>query len=108
MTHVAKRSVLRWVHLVLSIPVLGYIYGPASEVQAYAPAVRFVFLPAILLSGFWMYAGVAFAILGVVLWLGAYCWFGPGAAILGQAGLFLARKAWLVFRTRTSNPPRPE
>jgi len=97
-----KRSILRWIHLVFTIPILGYLYGPVSEVQPYAPAVRFIFVPVIVLSGFWMYAGVFFAIIGVALWLGAYCLSGPGTAILCQVALFMARKTWLVIRARHS------
>jgi hypothetical protein len=26
----------RWIHIIFSIPILGYIYGPVSEVQQYA------------------------------------------------------------------------
>ena len=59
-----KRAILRSIHLILSIPILGYIYGEPSEVQQYAAAVRFVFVPVIILSGFWMYSGVFFAIIG--------------------------------------------
>lgn len=80
-----KRSILRWTHLVLTIPILGYIYGDPSQVQAYAGAVRFIFVPVIVLSGFWMYAGVWFAICGVALWLGAIHLSGFGAALLGRS-----------------------
>jgi thiosulfate reductase cytochrome b subunit len=52
-----KRSILRWIHLVLSIPILGYIYSPFEEIPKYAPAVRFVFLPILVLSGLWMWKG---------------------------------------------------
>ncbi len=97
-----KRSILRWIHIVFTIPILGYIYGPISEVQQYAPAVRFVFVPVIILSGFWMYSGVVFAITGVAVWLGAYYLSGSGAAILSQAALFIARKTWLMVRARHS------
>jgi hypothetical protein len=65
----------------LFIPILDYIYGEASEVQQYAAAVRFGFIPVIVLSGFWMYSGVFFAIIGVALWLGAarvWIWGGFG------------------------------
>jgi hypothetical protein len=95
-----RRSILRWIHLALTIPILGYIYGAPSEVQEYASAVRFVFVPIIILSGFWMYAGVYFAILGVALWLGAYYFFGVGTAILCQVALFIAWKTWLAVRAR--------
>ena len=97
-----KRSILRWIHLIVSIPILGYIYGQPSEVEQYAPAVRFVFVPVIILSGFWMYSGVFFAIIGVAVWLGAYCLSGLGAAILSLVALFIARKTWLVIRARQS------
>ena len=102
MNNATKRSILRSIHLILSIPILGYIYGEPSEVQQYAAAVRFVFVPVIILSGFWMYAGVFFAIIGVALWLGAYYLSGYGAAILSEVALFIARKTWLVIRARRS------
>jgi hypothetical protein len=102
MTNAAKHSILRGIHLIFSIPILGYIYGPVSEVQQYAAAVRFVFVPIIVLSGFWMYSGVFFAIIGVAVWLGAYCLSGSGAAVLSQVALFIARKTWLVIRARHS------
>ena len=97
-----KRAILRSIHLILSIPILGYIYGEPSEVQQYAAAVRFVFVPVMILSGYWMYAGVIFALIGVALWLGAYQLSGYGAALLSQVALFVARKTWLVIRARRS------
>src|SRR2546423_14046995 len=65
MNQSTKRSILRWIHLIVAIPILGYIYGPAPEVEQYATAARFVFVPIIMLSGYWMYAGASFAILGL-------------------------------------------
>jgi thiosulfate reductase cytochrome b subunit len=82
--------------------VVARIYGEPSEVQLYAGAVRFVFVPVIILSGFWMYSGVIFAIIGVAIWLGAYRLSGIGTAILSQVALFIARKIWLVIRARRS------
>src|SRR5256885_13748966 len=95
-----KRSILRWIHLVIAIPILGYIYSPFAELPNYAAVTRFIFAPLIILAGYWMYAGAAFAVIGVALWLGAYRLSGIGAAILSQAGLFIARKIWLVIRAR--------
>ena len=57
MNSATKRSILRWIHLIFSIPILGYIYSPFEEIPNYAPAVRFVFLPVLVLSGFWMWQG---------------------------------------------------
>ena len=95
-----KRTILRCVHLILSIPILGYIYGKPSEVEQYADGVRYIFVPVIFLSGFWMYSGVVFALLGVALWLGTFRLFGFGPALLSQIALFVGRKIWLVVRAR--------
>jgi hypothetical protein len=52
-----KRSIFRWIHIAFGIPILGYIYSPFKEIPNYAPAVRFVFAPVIVLSGLWMWKG---------------------------------------------------
>lgn len=52
-----KRAALRRVHLILAIPVAGYVYGPFEAIPSYAPAVRYVFFPAIVLMGLWMWKG---------------------------------------------------
>ena len=57
MKETTKRSIFRSVHLVLSIPIIGYIYSPFDVIPDYAPATRFVFFPAMLLSGLWMWKG---------------------------------------------------
>lgn len=57
MTNSTKRFILRWIHIVFGIPIVGYIYSPFDKIPDYAPAVRFVFLPIILLSGLWMWKG---------------------------------------------------
>jgi hypothetical protein len=57
MKEVTKRSIFRWIHIIFSIPILGYIYSPFEKLPDYAPATRFVFLPAMVLSGFWMWKG---------------------------------------------------
>jgi hypothetical protein len=53
----AQRSILRWIHIVFSIPILGYIYSPFEEIPKYAGRVRFVIVPVMLLSGLWMWKG---------------------------------------------------
>ena len=100
MSNAAKRAILRWIHLILAIPIIGYVYSPFEELPNYAPVTRFVFVPVGMLAGSWMYAGWLFAIIGVVVWLSAIRLSGVGAAILSQAALFVARKIWLVVRAR--------
>jgi thiosulfate reductase cytochrome b subunit len=57
MKDVTMRSIFRWIHIVCSIPIIGYIYSPFDVIPDYAPATRFVFLPVMLLSGLWMWKG---------------------------------------------------
>ena len=52
-----QRVIVRWLHLVLAIPVIGYIYSPFDQLPNYAPTVRFVAFPVILLTGLWMWKG---------------------------------------------------
>lgn len=52
-----ERSLIRWLHIILGIPIVGYIYSPFEKIPDYAPAVRFVFVPVIVLSGLWMWKG---------------------------------------------------
>ena len=54
-----RRLIIRSVHLTLSIPIIGYIYSPFDVIPDYAPATRFVFFPAMVLSGLWMWKGHA-------------------------------------------------
>src|SRR5436190_9981644 len=102
MSNATKRAILRWTHLILAIPILGYVYSPFAELPNYAPIARFISVPALILSGFWMYAGVIFAIIGVAVWLAAIYLSGIGAAILSEVALLIARKIWLVIRARRS------
>lgn len=54
-----KHSILRWTHLVLSIPIIGYVYSPFENIPQYAAPTRYVFLPILVLSGLWMWKGHA-------------------------------------------------
>jgi hypothetical protein len=51
------RSILRWIHIVVAIPIFGYIYSPFEKLPDYAPATRRVFLPVMIVSGLWMWKG---------------------------------------------------
>ncbi len=52
-----KRTILRWVHIVFGLTILGYIYGPPEETLQYRDNFRFIFVPVIVLSGLWMWKG---------------------------------------------------
>ncbi len=51
------RVIFRWIHIVFSIPILGYIYSPFEKLPDYAPLTRYVFLPVMVLTGLWMWKG---------------------------------------------------
>jgi thiosulfate reductase cytochrome b subunit len=51
------RSIIRWIHIVVAIPILGYIYSPFEKLPDYAPATRFVFFPVMVVTGLWMWKG---------------------------------------------------
>jgi len=51
------RMIVRTIHMVLAIPIIGYIYSPFAVLPDYAPPTRYVFLPTMLLSGLWMWKG---------------------------------------------------
>jgi hypothetical protein len=55
MNEIAKRSIPRWIHLFSSIPILGYVNSPFEQLPDYAPTVRYVAVPAIALTGLWVW-----------------------------------------------------
>jgi len=57
MNQATKRSIFRWLHIVFSIPIIGYIYSPFDKIPDYAAPTRFVFVPILILSGLWMWKG---------------------------------------------------
>jgi thiosulfate reductase cytochrome b subunit len=51
------RSIVRWVHILVAIPIYGYIYSPFEKLPQYARPTRFVFFPLMVLTGLWMWKG---------------------------------------------------
>ena len=52
-----ERKIIRWIHILLSIPVIGYIYGPVAQIPGASMMVRIFFFPAMILSGFYLWKG---------------------------------------------------
>ena len=57
MTQSTQRTIFRWIHLIFSIPILGYIYSPFDKIPNYAFPTRFIFVPTLVLTGLWMWKG---------------------------------------------------
>ena len=54
------RSILRWTHIILGLVIMCYVYSPFGKVQAFQIAVKFLVIPLIALSGFWLWKFKAF------------------------------------------------
>lgn len=52
-----ERKIIRWFHIIASIPVMGFIYGPVSKIPRAAFAVQWIIFPMIVLSGLWLWKG---------------------------------------------------
>gem|GEM_PF-556233 len=52
-----QRKIMRWIHIVLSIPVIGYIYGPVAHIPRAAMMVKWVIFPFLVISGLWLWKG---------------------------------------------------
>jgi hypothetical protein len=57
MKDVTQRTIFRWIHIVCSTPILGYIYSPFDKLPDYAGPTRYVFFPVMVLTGLWMWKG---------------------------------------------------
>jgi hypothetical protein len=51
------RSVARWIHIILAIPIFGYLYSPFDKLPQYAFPTRYIFFPLMVLTGLWMWKG---------------------------------------------------
>ena len=51
------RLIRRWIHIVVAIPIYGYIYSPFDKIPLYAFPARFVFFPLMVLTGLLMWKG---------------------------------------------------
>lgn len=51
------RTLARWLHLILAIPILGYVYSPFENLPLYAFPTRYIFMPALIVMGLWMWKG---------------------------------------------------
>jgi thiosulfate reductase cytochrome b subunit len=52
-----ERKLLRWIHVLASIPIIGFIYGPVAEIPEAVAAIRLGLFPIIVISGLWMWKG---------------------------------------------------
>lgn len=51
----SERRLIRILHLILSIPILGYLYGPVASIPSASRFTRWVAMPAVIVSGLWLW-----------------------------------------------------
>lgn len=56
-SNAVQRMIFRWVHIIFAVPIIGYAYSPFEQLPNYAPVVRYIAVPAIVLSGLLMWKG---------------------------------------------------
>ncbi len=54
-----ERKVIRWFHILASIPLIGYLYGPVSKIPEAVLMLKWVIFPLTILSGLWLWKGAA-------------------------------------------------
>ena len=52
-----QRTIFRWIHIIVSIPIYGYIYSPFDKIPQYAFPTRYIFFPTMVLTGLLMWKG---------------------------------------------------
>lgn len=52
-----ERKIIRWIHIIASIPIIGYIYGPVKNFPNAVHAIQWVLFPLIVISGLWLWKG---------------------------------------------------
>ena len=50
-----ERVLIRTLHLVLSVPIVGFLYGPVSHIPPAALFTRAVAFPLVVASGIWLW-----------------------------------------------------
>jgi hypothetical protein len=52
-----ERKIIRWFHIVTSIPIVGYIYGPVKNFPNAVFGIKWIIFPLIVFSGLWLWKG---------------------------------------------------
>jgi hypothetical protein len=57
MNAAVERRLIRWLHLILSIPIIGCIYGPVAEIPQARIFTQVIAVPLLTISGIWLWQG---------------------------------------------------
>jgi hypothetical protein len=87
MKSVNERNLIRVLHLVLSVPILGYLYGPVASIPRAASFTRWVAMPVVVLTGFWLWLKPR-----LLKWLRHHPWDSVRKLLLCFAAMISPRK----------------
>ncbi|MBI3617582.1 MAG: hypothetical protein HY210_05130 [Candidatus Omnitrophica bacterium] len=60
MNEAKLRMVLRWIHIILGLVIVCYIYSPWATFVSFQVIVKFVIVPVIVVTGIWIWKFTAF------------------------------------------------
>lgn len=60
MTSSGLRETLKWIHIVLGLVIMCYVYSPFGKETLFKIVVRFAVIPAITFTGIWIWKFRAF------------------------------------------------
>lgn len=52
-----ERKIIRWLHIITSVPVVGYIYGPLKTIPPAVFTLKWILFPLVVLTGLWLWKG---------------------------------------------------
>jgi hypothetical protein len=52
-----ERRIIRWIHIIASIPIIGLIYGPVKNFPNAVHVIQWGLFPLIVLTGLWLWKG---------------------------------------------------
>ncbi|MFN6963457.1 MAG: hypothetical protein ACK4S4_06800 [Pyrinomonadaceae bacterium] len=88
--------------------MVGYVYQPVAEAAEYQRFTQMVFIPLAILTGYWMYLGLVWAVLGAGSWIALNALVGGnngfGCALLAQVAIFAGRFVWKKAKNTTPQP----
>lgn len=60
MNSTTRRTILRTIHIAFALTFIGFIYGPAEEVEPYRSYFQYFFFPVVTVTGLLLWKGHLF------------------------------------------------
>ena len=77
MSEAKLRVILRWIHIILGLVILCYIYSPWATFVSFQVLVKFIIVPVIVMTGIWIWKFAIFNKLLIELLLSKYNFKSP-------------------------------